>query len=799
MSGQKWAIGILLLPMAAVAQEPWQSSWDTFLQVYQACLNNAACDPIQFADKEIVWQGTYTGSDTDASGLYFVTEMTPGRMTDRGGTSTRVANSLLNRPLDPAPWRRLNRGDMVRFRSRTATLFGFIRLATDCCFFMFLSGDSTLVTGPVAPSITSVINGASLLPEIAARSWITIRGSALSGSTRAWQSSDFVGNVLPASLDGVSVKVNGKDAPVYYISPGQLNVLAPADDTVGPVSVSVTTPQGTAQTTATLRRFAPAFFMFDPEGRKYLAAIHPDGTLAGKAGLFGSAATTRPLQAGGRVLLFGTGFGGTNPAVPTDRVFEGAAPLTEPVTIRIGGVPATVEFAGLIGVGLYQFNVVTPNVQVGDQPVTAEIGGVTSPSNTLLTIGSSVTPRLAASQTSLVFRFQQPGPAAAPQTLQITTGSGTLATTVDATTSKGGNWLRTTTSAITAPGSITVLADAAGLRPDTYIGSLRISAPGASNSPIEITVVFFVTAPTAGAYNISTFAGTGSAGFFGNGGPAVSAQMNLPFSVAVDANRNTYVAEFGNNRVRRIDPAGQIAAFAGTGIAGSTGDGGSAANAQLFQPTGVVAAPDGTVYIAEYGHRVRKVSPDGVISTVAGTGQGGGSGDGGPATLAQLNLPTGVALDDGGNLYVSESGGGRIRRITPAGVIGTVFQGLDRPDGVAVDRFGNVYAAEFTQVRRITPAGQASVVFSKLRPAVSIDPPGNLYVSDYNTGQIIRNPQAGATIIAGTAQGGSRGDGGPATSAQLAGVRGMAFFPDGAILVSEATNHRIRRLTPATQ
>jgi uncharacterized protein (TIGR03437 family) len=245
----------------------------------------------------------------------------------------------------------------------------------------------SLVSTPhISPS--GVTNAASFQAGIASGSWITIYGDHLSATTRIWTGADFISNKLPTSLDGVSVKVNGKDAPVYFISPTQINALSPSDSALGSVPVTVTNAQGTAAGTATLQTYLPGFFLFDPEDRRYLAAVHADGSFLGKAGLFGNAAVTHPAKPGEIISLFGTGFGPTNPAVPTDEIFAGAAPLAVPgqLAIRIGGIAATVKFAGLVGQGLYQFNVVVPDVHDGDQSVVATIAGVSSQQNAFVTV-----------------------------------------------------------------------------------------------------------------------------------------------------------------------------------------------------------------------------------------------------------------------------------------------------------------------------------------------------------------------------------------------------------------------------
>jgi len=245
------------------------------------------------------------------------------------------------------------------------------------------------VRAPTAPAVRAVANAATGQPGVSAGSWFSIFGSNLSTTTRPWQNSDFSGNKLPVSLDGVTVTVNGKSAAISYIGPAQINALAPADATLGSVAVEVRNPLGTARGSATLQTFAPGFFIFSSvEQGKYLAAVHPDGVYVGRPDLFQGAAAARPAKAGGVILLFGTAFGPTDPPVPSGEVFTGAAPLSNPgqLTLKIGGLPASVQFAGLIGAGLYQFNVAVPDVPAGDQAVVAEIGGVASQSGKFITV-----------------------------------------------------------------------------------------------------------------------------------------------------------------------------------------------------------------------------------------------------------------------------------------------------------------------------------------------------------------------------------------------------------------------------
>jgi uncharacterized protein (TIGR03437 family) len=187
------------------------------------------------------------------------------------------------------------------------------------------------------------------------------------------------------------VKVNGKNAAISYISNSQINGLAPADSAAGDVTVEVTNALGTGAGPGKLAGLSPAFFLFSSvEGGKYLAAVHLDGVYLGKPDLFQGAVATRPAKPNGTVILFGTGFGLTEPAVSPSETFSGAAPLvsSNPLTIKIGGKVAKVQYAGLVSPGLYQFNVEVPELEPGDHPVVAEIGGLTTQALRYITVGS---------------------------------------------------------------------------------------------------------------------------------------------------------------------------------------------------------------------------------------------------------------------------------------------------------------------------------------------------------------------------------------------------------------------------
>ena len=192
---------------------------------------------------------------------------------------------------------------------------------------------------------------------------------------------------LPASLDGVSVSINGKPAAVYYISPTQINAQVPDDDATGNVEVKVTTPQGTTTTTSTLARQAPGIFMYDPDSRKYVAAQHSDFSIVGREGLF-SGATSTPAKPGEVIVLYATGFGPTNPPTPSGRLVQQPAEIDKTnLRVLIGGQAAEVQFAGMTIAGVWQLNVKIPEgLPTGDATVVAEINGLRTQDGAFLSV-----------------------------------------------------------------------------------------------------------------------------------------------------------------------------------------------------------------------------------------------------------------------------------------------------------------------------------------------------------------------------------------------------------------------------
>jgi protocatechuate 3,4-dioxygenase, beta subunit len=237
----------------------------------------------------------------------------------------------------------------------------------------FTPEDAPAGTGPVISSRSGVVNAAGFDAGVTPGAWISIHGFRLAANTRTWTAADIVNGKLPTALDGVSVTINGRDAAVYYISPNQLNVLAPADTLTGTSAVVVKNANGTsAATSVQMGAALPGFFRLEQE---YVVATDATGGYVGPTNLVDGLLTipAKPLQT---ITLWGTGFGPTNPVLPLDEVVVNASPLQNMPVIRFGNTSAQVNYAGVTAAGLCQFNVVVPDLANGDYPVVAQVNGV---------------------------------------------------------------------------------------------------------------------------------------------------------------------------------------------------------------------------------------------------------------------------------------------------------------------------------------------------------------------------------------------------------------------------------------
>ncbi len=330
--------------------------------------------------------------------------------------------------------------------------------------------------------------------------------------------------------------------------------------------------------------------------------------------------------------------------------------------------------------------------------------------------------------------------------------------------------------------------------------------------------------------------GTSGSGFSGDGGPATSALMNSPYGVAVDFAGNVFIADTGNNRIRKVSAIGIMTTVAGTGKPGFSGDGGPATSASLAAPIAVAVDSFGNLFIADASNnRIRKVSASGIITTVVGDGFSGFSGDGGAATSASLD-PYGIAVDFSGNLYIADTVNNRIMKVSTSGIITTVagngslgFSGdggpatsatMNIPSGIAVDSSGNLFIVDSNnnRIRKVstsgtitTVAGNGSLGFSGdggtatlasfyYPSSIAVDSSGNLYIADGWNNRIRKVSTNGliATVAgsgyAGPGGAGFSGDDGPPTSATLSQPFGVAMDASGNLFIADTTNNRIREV-----
>ncbi len=341
------------------------------------------------------------------------------------------------------------------------------------------------------------------------------------------------------------------------------------------------------------------------------------------------------------------------------------------------------------------------------------------------------------------------------------------------------------------------------------------------------------------AGTINTVAGNGSLGFSGDGGPAAGARLSAPDGLAIDRMGNLFIVDNGNRRIRKVDKSGVITTVAGSGGSGFSGDGGPATGATFSWGfnghLGIAVDGAGNLYIPDLSNqRVRKVDPQGIITTVAGNGVRDNSGDGGAATSAGLVDPIAVAIDRGGNIYIAESAGNRVRKVDTTGIITTAAGGgplsgngdggpatyavLNAPWALALDGAGNLYIGDVTarRVRKVdtsgiitTVAGNGSTTDSGdggsatkagfALTGLAADSAGNIFISESSNRIREVNTSGIINTIAGTGTGGYAGDGGPATSANLNSPGDALVDSAGNLYIADFFNNRVREVVGIAQ
>jgi sugar lactone lactonase YvrE len=341
---------------------------------------------------------------------------------------------------------------------------------------------------------------------------------------------------------------------------------------------------------------------------------------------------------------------------------------------------------------------------------------------------------------------------------------------------------------------------------------------------------------------ITTVVGTSIGGYTGDGGQATSAELHHPTKAIFDAFGNMYISDYGNNRLRKVNTAGVINTIAGTGTAGYSGDGGQATAAEINQPDDLTFDTYGNLYFVDIANnRIRKVNTAGIITTIAGNGIQSFSGDGGYATAAELNTPTGLVFDALGNLYIADGVNSRIRKVSTAGIISTIagcggawgYSGdggqataakLSFPNGLAFDALGNLYIADQpnNRVRKVNTAGVITTLAGNGFGATTsggysgdggaataaelweptdlvFDALGNLYISDYDNNVIRQVNTAGIiNTVVGDGAEAYWGDGGPAIDAALSFPDGLYIDASDNLYIADWANDVIRKVTNVT-
>jgi uncharacterized protein (TIGR03437 family) len=576
--------------------------------------------------------------------------------------------------------------------------------------------------GLASPVPAAVVSAASFEEQIAPGSIASLFGSGL--STQSLTAELDVDGLLPTELGGVTVEIDGQPARLIYVSPLQINFYLDPSLQPGPVTITVRVNGESGELPATLYDVAPGLFLL-PCVRFDRGAV-----LEGLSSGLESFRATNPASPTDdnrtRLTLWGTGI---RFAVP-DGESNAASLIRVEAVDRTGRIiDLAVEYAGPAPLffGLDQVNVVMPAILANAGFVELRIW-----------IGDEVSNRIS------VLLIEEP-----PQgQLEVITEAGSG---LDDSTGDGGPALQ---AALREPA-----ATAADRQGNLYIADATARVIR-KVSPDGI---------------ITKFAGTGEAGGDGDGGPAIAAKFRRPVALAVDRNGDVFVADSEDHRIRRIAADGKIYAFAGNGLDGDSGDLGLAAQASFGAPVSIAFNIHGSLFVVDQSNqRVRKIYGDGYISAFAGTGDGGPSGDGGPALLAVLTNPTSVAVGLDQSVLIGD-GTRRIRRVDPTGIIRTVGgrgQDGDAESGVPFDA---------------APLG--------LGLQIASDPNGGVCITDSATNKIrVVGADCLLHTFGGTGTPGVSPDQTAALDANLNNPSGPSFGPTGEIFFASPENRLVRRL-----
>ena len=383
---------------------------------------------------------------------------------------------------------------------------------------------------------------------------------------------------------------------------------------------------------------------------------------------------------------------------------------------------------------------------------------------------------------SLAFGNQTVGTPSAPQAVTVTNTTDTAITITTIILDLGlnpGDFAQTNNCPPTleagANCEITIIFTPGGVGPKSA-GLLVSDDTSVPNESVGLTGTGTGGILQVNPGNLKTIAGNGTAGYSGDGGAATAAELNDPDGVNFDALGNLYIADVVNSVIRKVDTAGNITTVAGNGTAGFSGDGGPATAAELNGPFGVVADSAGNLYIQDtLNARIRKVDTTGKITTIAGNGTSGFAGDGGPAIDAELSLNQGARFDAAGNLFVADCGNGAIRKIDTNGIITTVAG--NGTDGYSGD------------------GGPATTAQLNCPSGVAVDTAGELFIADYLNNRVRKVDASGIiTTIAGTGTPGFTGDGGPALSAEINLPNDVDLDAAGDVYIADSGNNRVREI-----